>query len=173
MAQFSILILVYLILVFGFFLNTYGGLSVFGHCKCKSVYEIICCLFILILMLETDDFKIFYLRWHFYVYQTLLTFYQLLHIIRKLYLGLIHLIDLGSIWSSLIHLKVLLIHLLVPQLVPSLLWFKPKPASTSSSMSKYSDRISIFVWVLRIDLALLWSIPKLVYKSWFLSEYSD
>ena len=93
--------------------------------------------------------------------------------IRKLYLGLIHLIDLGSTWSTLIYLGMLLIYLQVPQLALGLLRFKPKPAFRSGSMSEYSDRIWIFVWVLRPDLPSFWSMPKLVYWSKSLSEYSD
>lgn len=74
---------------------------------------------------------------------------------EKLYLGPIHLADLGSTQSTVIYLGVLLIHLQMPQLVLGLLRSKPKPVSKSRFMSKYPDRIWIFVWVLRPDFALL------------------
>ena len=93
--------------------------------------------------------------------------------IGKLYLGSIYLVDPGSTQSTQILLGVLLIHLRVSRLAPSLLWSKPEPASWSGSMSEYSDRIWIFVWVLGPDLASLWSMPEPAYWSGSLSEYSD
>lgn len=80
--------------------------------------------------------------------------------IRKLYLSPIHLMDLGSTQSTLIHLGMLLIYFQVLQLAPGLLKSKPKLASRFRSISKYLDQTWIFVWVLRLDLALLFSISK-------------